>query len=125
MRVAEVAVTNVIVQRRDLTDLVSPVHLRVPLCSLWLKHFFTTRNTEAHRENLAPKLFAVLFAVHGDSKLRVYWKNSAGRPVNRSILFAVGGCVENRLPKLIPPKNGAIMKRCAVDGLATSGRWRE
>jgi hypothetical protein len=121
MWVAEVAVTNVIVRRRDLTHLASPMHLRVPLCSLWFKHFFTTENTEVHRENLPPKLFAV----HGDSKLRVYWKNSAGRPVNRSILFAVGGWVENRLPKLIPPRNGAMMKRCAVDGLAISGRWRE
>src|ERR1700687_48726 len=62
MRVAEVAVTNVIVRRRDLTHLVSPVHLCVPLCSLWFKHFFTTGNTEVHRENLPPKLFAV----HGE-----------------------------------------------------------
>jgi hypothetical protein len=39
--------------------------------------------------------------------------------------LAVGGCVENKLPKLIPPKNGAMIKRCAVDGLAISGLCRE
>ena len=46
--------------------------------------------------------------------------NSAGRPVNLSIRFAVGGCVENRLPKLIP-RNGAMMNKCAVEGVATNG----
>jgi len=35
-----------------------------------------------------------------------YCPNSAGLPVKRSILLAVGGCVENRLPKLIPPRKG-------------------
>ncbi len=58
-------------------------------------------------------------------ELRPYCPNSAGLPVNRSIRFAVGGWVENKLPKLIPPRNGAIMKRCAVDGLAKSGRCLE
>ena len=55
----------------------------------------------------------------------LYCRNSAGRPVNRSMRFAVGGCVENRFPKLIPPKNGWMMKRCAVDGVASSGCRRE
>src|SRR5208283_1665228 len=54
--------------------------------------------------------------------LRDYCPNSAGLPVNRSIRFAVGGWVENKLPKVIPPRNGAMMKRCAVDGLAIRGR---
>ena len=58
-------------------------------------------------------------------KLRTYRPKSAGRPVSRSIRFAVGGWVENRLPKLIPPKNGWMIKRCAVDGLAISGRCLE
>ena len=31
-----------------------------------------------------------------------YWVNSAGRPVRRSIRFAIGGCVENKLPRFIP-----------------------
>src|SRR5208337_2450523 len=35
-----------------------------------------------------------------------YCINSAGRPVSRSIRLAMGGCVENRLPKLIPPSRG-------------------
>jgi hypothetical protein len=35
----------------------------------------------------------------------VYCINSAGRPVRRSMRFAIGGWVENRLPKFIP-RNG-------------------
>ena len=31
-----------------------------------------------------------------------YCVNSAGRPVRRSMRLAIGGCVENRLPKFIP-----------------------
>jgi hypothetical protein len=58
-------------------------------------------------------------------ELRTYRPKSAGLPVKRSIRFAVGGWVENRLPKLIPPMNGWMMKRCAVDGLAISGRCLE
>ena len=34
-----------------------------------------------------------------------YCVNSAGRPVSRSMRFAIGGWVENRLPKFIP-RNG-------------------
>src|SRR5580704_2020311 len=46
---------------------------------------------------------------------------SAGRPVSRSIRLAIGGWVENRLPKLIPRK-GATMNKCAVEGEAAIGR---
>jgi len=37
--------------------------------------------------------------------LFAYWVNSAGRPVRRSIRFAIGGWVENKLPKFMP-RNG-------------------
>jgi hypothetical protein len=50
--------------------------------------------------------------------------NSAGLPVSRSIRFAIGGCVENKLPKFIP-NSGWIINRCAVDGDAAIGTRRE
>jgi len=31
-------------------------------------------------------------------------RNSDGRPVRRSILFAIGGCVENKFPMFTPSK---------------------
>ena len=55
-----------------------------------------------------------------ESNTRHYCMNSAGRPVRRSIRFAIGGWVENKLPKFIP-RNGWIIKRCAVDGVASIG----
>ena len=56
--------------------------------------------------------------------LPAYCWNSAGRPVSRSILMAIGGWVENKLPKFIP-KSGWMINRCAVDGLANIGVRRE
>jgi hypothetical protein len=53
-----------------------------------------------------------------------YCVNSAGRPVNRSILFAIGGCVENKLAKFTPT-SGWIINKCAVDGVAAMGNRRE
>lgn len=53
-----------------------------------------------------------------------YCKNSAGRPVSRSILLAIGGCVENRFPKFIP-SSGWIINKCAVEGDAAIGTRRE
>ena len=41
----------------------------------------------------------------GRRVLFAYWVNSAGRPVRRSIRFAIGGWVENKLPKFMP-RNG-------------------
>ena len=38
--------------------------------------------------------------------------------------LAMGGWVENRLPKFIP-SSGWMMNRCAVDGLACIGMRRE
>lgn len=49
-------------------------------------------------------------------------------PVNRSILFAIGGCVEKRLPTaLIRPRpvNGCTMNMCAVEGDACMGNRLE
>jgi hypothetical protein len=44
-------------------------------------------------------------SVLGGRVLFAYWVNSAGRPVKRSIRFAIGGWVENKLPKFMP-RNG-------------------
>ena len=49
----------------------------------------------------------VLLEAAGNFKFRMlsaYCVNSAGLPVSRSILLAIGGCVENKLPKFIPSK---------------------
>jgi len=72
-----------------------------------------------HRRCLS--IFKCLVLLRTENR-ELYCPNSAGLPVNRSILLAVGGWVENKLPKLMPPKNGAMMKRCAVEGLATNGK---
>src|SRR5208282_6853470 len=96
MRAAEAAVTDVTGSRRfDF--------LCVTLCPLWLRMNAEPQGTQRYTgEN--PPLKLLPSARH--SKQRLYWENSAGLPVRRSILFAVGGWVENRLPKLIPPRNG-------------------
>jgi hypothetical protein len=54
----------------------------------------------------------------------LYWKNSAGCPVRRSIRFAIGGWVEKR-PLTLTPSSGWIMNKCAVEGDATMGMRRE
>jgi hypothetical protein len=60
----------------------------------------------------------------GPRSFRHYCMNSAGRPVRRSIRFAIGGWVEKRLPKFIP-SNGWMMNKCAVEGVAAMGTRRE
>ena len=39
-----------------------------------------------------------------------YCVNSAGRPVNRSMRLAIGGWVENKLPKFIPNRGWTMNK---------------
>ena len=44
------------------------------------------------------------------------------RPISRSILFCIGGWVENKLVNMPPPTSGCAINKCALEGDATMGR---
>ena len=66
------------------------------------KHFLTVSFYPLAIKPDIPQKSAAVLVASRTSYCIVY---SAGRPVSRSIRFAMGGWVENRLPRLIP-RNG-------------------